>query len=501
MSTNDFFPTIIKSFFKTHPENEWYTEVYALVKVANSNLPLPLPENELKILFEIEAEKEKRKIANSSVPKAQETPARNKIGFITTQKEIKDKNGYKQIINVVIPCQENVLVALRITDGIRGKFRYNIWLERRETLLECNEWRAVRDNDYNLVKSILANTYEHMALITAAPTVVAAALVQYCEENSVDPAREYLESLKWDGTSRLASWISTVYHTEGNDEEYSIFGTQWLKGMVKRVIHPGCKFDNVLVLEGEQGTKKSTSLRVLGGDWHIELTTSPNDKDFFMLMKGHMIVEFSEGEIQERASMRHLKSVITTQVDTYRAPYGRETEAHPRRCVFAMTTNDSKYLKDETGNRRWLPVACNGDADIEWLEENRDQLFAEAYYRAITLKESVYEGLSNETIREMQDARRMERVEEQDIVEWYNELSYTKKSKGITLREVFDGAIKRDGVIFNQLHNQIIPPILKNVLKLKYVRKMINYERKYIFIPTDNTWKVVQKGSEDTLFD
>lgn len=320
MSTNDFFPTIIKSFFKTHPENEWYTEVYALVKVANSNLPLPLPENELKILFEIEAEKEKRKIANSSVPKAQETPARNKIGFITTQKEIKDKNGYKQIINVVIPCQENVLVALRITDGIRGKFRYNIWLERRETLLECNEWRAVRDNDYNLVKSILANTYEHMALITAAPTVVAAALVQYCEENSVDPAREYLESLKWDGTSRLASWISTVYHTESNDEEYSIFGTQWLKGMVKRVIHPGCKFDNVLVLEGEQGTKKSTSLRVLGGDWHIELTTSPNDKDFFMLMKGHMIVEFSEGEIQERASMRHLKSVITKQIDTYRAP-------------------------------------------------------------------------------------------------------------------------------------------------------------------------------------
>lgn len=497
---DDFFPTIIKSFFKTHPENEWYTTVYDLVKISNSNLPLPLPENELKMLFEIEAEKEKKKIANALVARADTSPTKNKIGFLTTQKEIKDKNGYKKVIDVVIPCQENVLVALRITNGIKDKFRYNIWLERRETLLESNEWRAVRDNDYNLVKSILATTYQHMALITAAPTVVASALVQYCEENSVDPAREYFEGLTWDGVPRLHTWIKTVYHTEGNDEEYDIFGTQWLKGLVKRVMIPGCKFDNVLVLEGEQGTKKSTSLAILGGDWHVELTTSPNDKDFFMLMKGHMIVEFSEGEIQERASMRQLKSVITTQVDTYRSPYGREIEAHPRRCVFAMTTNDSKYLKDETGNRRWLPVACNGDADTEWLEKNRDQLFAEAYHRVINLKESVHEGLSSESIRDLQDSRRIERVEELDIIEWYNDISYTRKMRGVTIKDVFDGAIKRDGVTFNQLHNQIIPPILKNVLKLHYSRKMIDYERKYLFTPTENTWKVVKKGEEDTLF-
>ena len=496
---NDFFPTIIKSFFKTHPENEWYTVVYDIIKISNSNLPLPLPENELKMLFEIEAEKEKKKIANALVAKADETPTKNKIGFLTTQKEVKDKNGYKKVIDIVIPCQENVLVALRITKGIKDKFRYNIWLERRETLLECNEWRAVRDNDYNLVKSILATTYQHMALITAAPTVIAAALVQYCEENSVDPAREYFESLKWDGIPRLHTWIKTTYNTEGNEEEYDIFGTQWLKGLVKRVIHPGCKFDNVLVLEGDQGTKKSTSLAVLGGNWHIELTTSPNDKDFFMLMKGHTIVEFSEGEIQERSSMKLLKSIITTQVDTYRSPYGREIESHPRRCVFAMTTNDSKYLKDETGNRRWLPVACNGDANIEWLQENRDQLFAEAYHRVITLKESVHEGLSSESIRDMQDARRIERAEENDIFSWYNDLPYQEKMDGVTIQRVFDGAIKKDGIVFNQLYNQIIPPILKNVLKLKYVRKMVDYERKYVFIPTDKTWKVVKEGDK-TLF-
>jgi len=496
---DDFFPTIIKSFFKTYPEDQWYTEVYELVKISNSNLPLPLPENELKILFEIEAEKEKKKIANSKVKITETSPTKNKIGFLTTQKEVKDKNGYKKIVDIVIPCQENVLVALRITNGIKDKFRYNIWLERRETLLDSTEWRAVRDNDYNLVKSILATTYQHLALITASPTFVINAIAQYCEENSVDPAREYFESLKWDNVPRLNTWLQTVYHTKGNEEEYAIFGTQWLKGLVKRVIYAGCKFDNVLVLEGDQGIKKSTSLAILGGDWHVELTTSPNDKDFFMLMKGHMIVEFSEGEIQERSSMRLLKSVITTQVDTYRAPYGREIEAHPRRCVFAMTTNDSKYLKDETGNRRWLPVACNGEADIEWLKENRDQLFAEAYHRVVVLKESVYEGLSSESIREMQDARRIERAEEQDIVDWYNDLSYHEKMEGVTVQRVFEGAIKKDGVVFNQLHNTIIPPILKNVLKLQYVRKMVDYKRKYLFIPTEKTFTIVQEGDK-TLF-
>lgn len=404
---------------------------------------------------------------------------------------VKDKGS------IVIPCQENVLIALRITPETKGKFRYNIWLDRKETLLESNEWRAVRDNDYNLVKSILAKSYTHMALITASPTFVTNAIIQYCEENSIDPAVDYFSSLKWDGIDRLKTWIPKTYNTTGNEEEYGIIGTQWLKALVKRVMIAGCKFDNVLVLEGEQGTKKSTSLAVLGGSWHVELTTNPSDKDFFLLMKGHTIVEFSEGEIQERSSMKLLKSIITTQVDTYRAPYARETEAHPRHCVFAMTTNDSKYLKDETGNRRWLPVACNSDANIEWLKENREQLYAEAFHRVITLNEDIFEGLSSDVIKDMQESRRIERFEEEAIVSWYNNVPYSKKVEGISLKEVFDGALKVDGSQMNQMHNLIIPTILKNALKLEEKRKMIEGVKRKVYTPTDKTFKIVSRGEED----
>ena len=403
---------------------------------------------------------------------------------------------------VVVRCQENVLVALRNDPQLRGKFRYNMWLERKETMLEWHTWRQVRDNDYNLIKSILANTYQHQALISASTEFVISAVTQYCEENSFDPAKDYFSSLVWDGIPRIDTWLISTYHTD-DTSEYRAFGSQWMKAMVKRVMVPGCKFDHVLVLEGAQGVGKSTSLKVLGNiqeeDWHLEMTTNPNDKDFFMLMRGKMIVEFSEGEIQERSSMKLLKSIITQQTDVYRNPYGRETEEHPRRCVFAMTTNDSKYLKDETGNRRWLPIECNGSVDIEWLKENKEQLYAEAYHRAITLKESLYEGLYTDEVRELQESRRIERVEEELIVDWYIGTSYRDKENGFTLREIYDLAIGkgREGMVFNQLHNQVLPPIITNVLKLKMVRRLEdNGQRLRKYYPTEATYKIFPKEPE-----
>ncbi len=409
--------------------------------------------------------------------------------FITVRKEVKDEKGNKKLVDVVVPCQENVLIAMRTTEGIKDKFRYNIWLGRKETLLDSKDWRALRDNDYNLVKSILANRHEHMALITASQAIVINALIQYCEENSVDPAREYLESLVWDKTPRIDRWLIDAFNAD-DTEENKAFGSQWLKGLVKRVIHPGCKFDHVLVLEGEQGIGKSTSLsELVGGNWHIELTTNAHEKDFFMLMLGKMIVEFSEGAIQERTDMKLLKSIITKTVDTYRAPYSREVEDHPRRCVFAMTVNDKKYLKDETGNRRWLPVECKGKINLGWIRENKDQLLAEAYHRAIVLKESLYEGLYTEGVSNLQESRRIERVEEELIFDWYSYKTYTERNEGYTLREIYDQAIGKgkEGFVFNQLHNQIIPPIIKNLLCLEVRRIMKDGIRKWKYFPTEKT--------------
>jgi len=464
--------------FDEYEGTDYQGELFDIIQEQNLKSPSPITEDEVRMLID-----------ELSRGKLLATFDVDTVPFLTTM----SKNG-----PIVIRCQENVLIAVRHTPGISGKFRYNAWLERRETTLGGQKWRPLRDNDYNLVRSILANSYMHPAMISVSTEYVVNALMQYCEECSVDPARDYLLSLKWDNVPRIDTWLTKAFNADDN-EEHRTFGAQWLKAIVKRVIRPGCKFDHVLVLEGEQGIGKSTALSRLGGDWHVELTTNPNDKDFFMLMKGNMIVEFSEGEIQERASMKLLKSIITQQKDVYRAPYGREIEEHPRRCVFAMTTNDSKYLKDETGNRRWLPVECKGKVNIPWLEENRDQLFAEAYHRAIVLRESLFEGLYTDGVRDLQETRRLERPEEELIVDWYISTTLKEKEEGYTVREVYDLAIGkgRDGYVFNQLHNHIIPPILINILKLKLERKMKDGVRKNKYYPTEMTLNLFGREEEE----
>ncbi len=406
----------------------------------------------------------------------------------------------KQHGEIIIPCKENVLIALRITDGLSGKLRYNEWTGRKEIFDIDGKWRPFEDNDINLIQSVLANNYKDLALRTASDSFVNKAVLQYSKENSVDPAKEYFESLVWDNVPRLDTWIKNTYNTIGFEKEYATFGTQWLKGLVKRVVDAGCKFDHVLVIEGEQGLKKSTAFKTLGKDWYVEVTISPNNKDFFMVMNGKMIVEFSEGEIQDRASHKLLKSVITTQIDTYRNPYDREVQDRPRRCVFAMTVNDTKYLKDDTGNRRWLPVACGSWINIDWLEENRDQLFAEAYHKAVTLNENLYDGLSTQTIKDMQDARREERFEEIKIVDWYQYRSKEEREEGYSLEEIYDSAIGKGEERINQLAYKVTGSVVKNVLKLKEVRRVKDGKRKTLYIATEETYKSFPVEEQGDLF-
>lgn len=240
----------------------------------------------------------------------------------------------------------------------KGCMRHNVWTGRKE-FKEGTQWVPLTDYHHMLVRSEIQKEFSDDAIRKVSANAVQLAVDQCCYENAYDAVREYFASLKgtWDGTPRLNTWLANTYGTP-DDVYHRAVGSNFLKGMVKRALQPGSKFDYVLVLEGPQGIGKSTSLSVLGGEWHTETTIAPDHKDFYMALQGHLIVEFSEGETLSRSEVKQLKAVISATKDTFRPPYGRETLDFPRRCVFAMTTNQSEYLKDETGNRRWLPVEC-----------------------------------------------------------------------------------------------------------------------------------------------
>lgn len=200
---------------------------------------------------------------------------------------------------------------------------------------------------------------------------------------SFHPVREYLQSLSWDGMSRLYTWLRDYVGATKQPEKYlAAVGSAWLISGVARILNPGCKADCMLVLEGSQGIYKSTMLRTLAGArWFSDsLPADLSHKDARDHLRGKWIIEMPELAQFRRAEIETVKSFLSRQEEQYRPSYGHHELKFPRQCIFAGSTNKDTYLVDDTGNRRFWTVACN-DIDLKAVVRDRDQLWAEAAVR------------------------------------------------------------------------------------------------------------------------
>lgn len=397
-----------------------------------------------------------------------------------------DKNGNKNYIMNT----ENVCRILRRHPKFKNRLRYDDFVNHYQIdTFGYGAWVAMEDNEAVNIQTQISVLFSAFAKV--GKEMVHDAMYKVAKENRMDSAVEYVKSLEWDNVSRLDTWLCNAFGAEDDIYHHKV-GSNWLKGMIKRIIYPGSKFDYVLVLEGPQGAKKSSALSELckmpnSTNWHLETTMSTETKDFFMQMQGKTVVEFSEGDTLSKTETKRLKAIITTQSDKYRLPYERVSKEFPRRCVFAMTTNESEYLKDSTGNRRWLPVEVKlEESNIEWIEQNRDQLFAEAYHRAINLKETTYE-FPKETLEERQQERNIKYVHEDTIVDWYEELSEYERSLGVSTRDIFINVIHKKNSFpqaITQLDQTMIGSVLLRMGLVKD-RKMKNGIKTYKYFPKE----------------
>lgn len=211
--------------------------------------------------------------------------------------------------------------------------------------------------------------------------MVAEAATEVAHANRFHPVLQYLQGLQHDGIDRLEHWL--IDNLGVVDTPYTRKVSRYfLIGMCMRVLHPGCKFDYCLVLEGPQGRGKSSALRVLGGEWFSDTELDLANKDAMSNIRGKWLHEFGEMGSLARSESNRQKSFLSRQVDEFRPTYGRREIRCPRQTGFAGSTNEWSWNKDPTGGRRFWPVEVGDDINVPGLAAIRDQLFAEAFAAA-----------------------------------------------------------------------------------------------------------------------
>jgi predicted P-loop ATPase len=280
----------------------------------------------------------------------------------------------------------NALTALRHDPELRGLFRYD---EMQRGAVLMGEIPGAKNEgpypkhfaDYHA--TAIQEHLQRSGLPRIGKETIHQAVDAVGREHSFHPVRDYLNGLTWDGERRLDEFLTYYLGAEPSGYNHEI-GLMFMVSMAKRIFEPGCQADYALVLEGAQGTFKSSACKILGGDYFSDSlpTLRFGDQAASAHLRGKWIIEIGELSAFKGADASALKQFITRRDEQFRPAFGRREVHEPRQCVFIGTTNEKTYLTDPTGGRRFWPVAT-GHIRLDELARHRDQLFAEAvaHYR------------------------------------------------------------------------------------------------------------------------
>ena len=299
------------------------------------------------------------------------------------------RSGWQESIPILTPTKTpkavlaNALYALREAPEWQGVLGYDEFTMATMAMLPPpwqrgnNDWvpRRWSDADDARATEWLQHQGIHVPLHIAASAVQATAA-----EARFHPIRDYLNGLGWDGVQRLGKFAVT-HLGAANTTYHNGVGKTILLSAVARVFDPGCKADTMAILEGSQGSFKSTALETLFSPaWFSDDIAELGSKDAAMQTRVAWCIEVAELSAMHKGEVERVKAFVSRRIDRYRPSYGRNVIEQPRSCIFVGTTNAGVYLRDETGARRYLPIRC-GTIDIAAIKRDRDQLWAEAVHQ------------------------------------------------------------------------------------------------------------------------
>ena len=366
--------------------------------------------------------------------------------------------------NLPKPILFNASLYLRLHPELAPIFCYNDFtytVVARKSMpwhpVVVSEGVPVTDDDALQLRSWFATKFR----IDFPAAIMHDAIRQAALLNKFHPVREFLLSLAWDQTPRLSRWLPCYLGAQDSPYVQAV-GKKFMVAAISRIFEPGCKWDYMLHLEGEQGIGKSSTCKMLFDPWFTDASIDINEKDGVLVMQGCWGVEFGETASFRKAETEAQKSFLTRTTDKIRAPFDRLPRLYPRQQVFVSTTNHATYT-DETGNRRWWPVKVKGLQGDKLLAD-RNQLWAEAYHWYLQ-KEKLFLD-TPQLVRMAEDEQRL-RFDEDAWTEQVME--YLSKAEGtVLLGKVWEECLGRSIALFTR----------SDQMRLAKIMKLLKWERK-----------------------
>ena len=312
--------------------------------------------------------------------------------------------------NIKSTSPANVVMCLKADEQLGQYLRRNDFSQEYELTQEIrlgNTTFQAGELPASFV-SVLIVYFENNLGVVYSPNAMKAGLETFFSERSYNPVKEYMErvAMKWDGRKRIRKMFQHYLGAE-DTELISKIAEMWLVGAVAKVYEPYTKFDYVLDLVGGQGVGKTSLLQKIGGPWYTDAVTDFNNKDNFDIMLKSLIVNDDEMVASNRMSFAETKAFISKTSLRYRRPYMSKTEEFAKNFILARTTNQREYLKDKTGERRFLSVMVDGARQkkhpMEIEQATIDQIWGEAvsiYKKGFELKFDAETEAELETYRE-----------------------------------------------------------------------------------------------------
>lgn len=418
---------------------------------------------------------------------------------------IKDDKG--KITN----CIENYLTFFNESPRYKGQLKYNEFLQQKEF---CGKEWTDFDEDQACV-----DIESEIGLGTT--TKVKTAISSIFNNNRYNPVQDYLKSLKWDGQKRIEEVFIKLLEAD-DTPLYRVMSKKWFMAAVKRVMFPGCKFDNILIFQGAQGIGKTTICeRISKGFSKVILLSEISNKDIIDKLNKTWVGIVDEMDAFSKKDMTTIKTFLSTSNDTTRLAYGRNTQTFSRHCVFIGSTNDSTFLRDSTSSterRFWIMKANRKQFSPivnELLsEEYVNQLWAEAYY---DLMEDVNQYLDIEA--ELQEDFANTQIEfktfnDDNVIDWIKEILNKPyvlvngefNDNNDFLRQFQDEVISSVPMTYiNKIPMSSLAYVLKNVHResrnAKYIAMALkpDWEYKVIWYKGSSHWGLCRKEKNNDI--